>query len=99
MCGIVGYLGREKATDIIISGLEKLEYRGYDSCGICFYDEAARRFVMYKDKGRVAHLKNDFDYHYSNNLGSAIRAGQRMANPIKSTRIRIFLGRPFRGRP
>ncbi|MFH0993286.1 MAG: glutamine--fructose-6-phosphate aminotransferase, partial [bacterium] len=69
MCGIVGYLGREKASDIIISGLEKLEYRGYDSCGICFFDEEAKRFVMYKDKGRVAHLKNDYNYHFSNHLG------------------------------
>jgi len=69
MCGIVGYLGREKASDIIISGLEKLEYRGYDSCGICFYDEDAKRFVMYKDKGRVAHLKNDFDYSRCGTLG------------------------------
>ncbi|MFA5006444.1 MAG: glutamine--fructose-6-phosphate transaminase (isomerizing) [Candidatus Izemoplasmatales bacterium] len=69
MCGIVGYLGRDKASDIIIAGLEKLEYRGYDSCGICFYDEDARRFVMYKDKGRVAHLKLDFNYDMCNGLG------------------------------
>ncbi|MDP3130353.1 MAG: glutamine--fructose-6-phosphate transaminase (isomerizing) [Bacillota bacterium] len=69
MCGIVGYLGREKASDIIIAGLEKLEYRGYDSCGICFYDESANQFIMYKDKGRVAHLKNDFDYSMCSGLG------------------------------
>jgi glucosamine--fructose-6-phosphate aminotransferase (isomerizing) len=68
MCGIVGYLGREKASDVIISGLEKLEYRGYDSCGICFFDETAGTFVMYKDKGRVAHLKGDFDYSRCGNI-------------------------------
>ena len=34
MCGIVGYIGNKKASDIIISGLKGLEYRGYDSAGI-----------------------------------------------------------------
>ena len=34
MCGIVGYIGHQKASDIIIKGLERLEYRGYDSAGI-----------------------------------------------------------------
>ena len=34
MCGIMGYIGDENATDIIISGLEELEYRGYDSAGL-----------------------------------------------------------------
>ena len=34
MCGIVGYIGTQAATDILLAGLEKLEYRGYDSAGI-----------------------------------------------------------------
>lgn len=68
MCGIVGYLGSSKASDIILSGLEKLEYRGYDSCGICFYSENRKDFVTYKDKGRVAHLIGDFDYRDLNHL-------------------------------
>ena len=38
MCGIVGYIGSEKATDVIVSGLKKLEYRGYDSSGIAVVD-------------------------------------------------------------
>lgn len=68
MCGIVGYLGTSKASDVILSGLEKLEYRGYDSCGICFYSEPKKDFVTYKDKGRVAHLIQDFDYRDCNHL-------------------------------
>ena len=34
MCGIVGYIGEKEANDLLISGLEKLEYRGYDSAGV-----------------------------------------------------------------
>jgi glucosamine--fructose-6-phosphate aminotransferase (isomerizing) len=68
MCGIVGYLGSGKASDIILSGLEKLEYRGYDSCGICFFSDPKKDFVTYKDKGRVAHLIDDFDYRDANHL-------------------------------
>lgn len=58
MCGIVGYMGQKNAKDIILEGLTKLEYRGYDSAGLCLYDEASERYTLYKDKGRVAHLKS-----------------------------------------
>lgn len=69
MCGIVGYFGDKKASDVILSGLEKLEYRGYDSCGISFFDSKDNAFITYKDKGRVAHLTTDFDYNRANHLG------------------------------
>ena len=36
MCGIVGYIGKKNAIEVLINGLEKLEYRGYDSAGIAF---------------------------------------------------------------
>ena len=39
MCGIVGYTGSQEATPIILEGLKKLEYRGYDSAGICTIEE------------------------------------------------------------
>jgi glucosamine--fructose-6-phosphate aminotransferase (isomerizing) len=68
MCGIVGYLGDHKASDIILSGLEKLEYRGYDSCGIFFHDLDHDQYITYKDKGRVKHLMDDFDYQFTNHL-------------------------------
>ena len=69
MCGIVGYIGNDKASDIILSGLEKLEYRGYDSCGIFLYDSEDNRYVTYKDKGRINHLINDFSYDFENHIG------------------------------
>lgn len=69
MCGIVGYMGQLKANDVILNGLKKLEYRGYDSCGISLFNNDIDDFVLYKDKGRVKHLKNDFDYDFNNHLG------------------------------
>jgi len=57
MCGIVGYLGTENAREIIIKGLHRLEYRGYDSAGIALSGEANSVLHIFKDKGRVAHLE------------------------------------------
>ncbi len=54
MCGIVGYVGLQDATEIIINGLEKLEYRGYDSAGISLISDQKNQLV--KTKGRVADL-------------------------------------------
>ncbi len=57
MCGIVGYVGSDKqAKDVVLNGLRRLEYRGYDSAGISLYDSRFRIFDTYKDVGRVAHL-------------------------------------------
>ncbi len=69
MCGIVGYLGKLQASEVILRGLEKLEYRGYDSCGLSLLNQDQSEFVLYKDKGRVNHLKNDFDYDFENHFG------------------------------
>ena len=57
MCGIVGYIGHEKALQNVILGLEKLEYRGYDSAGISVLDQENNRFVTIKTTGRVETLK------------------------------------------
>ena len=56
MCGIVGYLGKGNAKEVVLNGLYKLEYRGYDSAGMSVFNEKNQRFDMYKDVGRVAHL-------------------------------------------
>ena len=51
MCGIVGYIGTEQAAPILLDGLSKLEYRGYDSAGIAVYDGSEIKVV--KAKGRL----------------------------------------------
>ncbi len=56
MCGIVGYTGKRDAKKIILNGLYRLEYRGYDSAGMSLFNEETHRYDLYKDKGRVDHL-------------------------------------------
>ncbi len=60
MCGIVGYLGEQQAAPILLNGLSKLEYRGYDSAGICVRDGEADTVVV-KAKGRLKVLSEKTD--------------------------------------
>ena len=59
MCGIVGYIGHQQAQDILMSGLAKLEYRGYDSAGIAVVNDSQIAFK--KKKGRLANLQGILD--------------------------------------
>ena len=69
MCGIVGYLGHREAYPIIIKGLKRLEYRGYDSAGIALYD--GNDIKLSKTKGKVADLEKRLESEISTkgNLG------------------------------
>mgnify|MGYP005869244063 FL=1 len=57
MCGIVGYIGSQNAQDFVIDGLEKLEYRGYDSAGIAV-NTGKSKFDIVKKVGRLKNLEN-----------------------------------------
>jgi len=59
MCGIVGFIGKERAVDRVIKGLERLEYRGYDSAGI-IYSEGDKH-TLSKEKGKIENLKKSID--------------------------------------
>ena len=83
MCGIVGYIGKKNAIEILINGLEKLEYRGYDSAGIAFLTDDIK---ILKNKGKIKNLKNkiNFDEKSTLGIGHTRRATHGEANEINA---------------
>ncbi|AMG32904.1 glutamine--fructose-6-phosphate aminotransferase [Staphylococcus saprophyticus] len=59
MCGIVGYIGQDNAKELLLKGLEKLEYRGYDSAGVAVVNDEGTS--VFKAKGRIAELRKVAD--------------------------------------
>jgi len=69
MCGIVAYIGHREAYPVILKGLKRLEYRGYDSSGVALLNEGLK---VYKKKGKVAELEESLigkDVHSSSGIG------------------------------
>jgi len=70
MCGIVGYIGHREAYPIVLEGLKRLEYRGYDSAGIAIFD--GENLKLSKTKGKVADLQKKLEEEISTNGNLAI---------------------------
>ncbi len=69
MCGIVGYIGPNNASDILLSGLKRLEYRGYDSYGFCFIKDN-KEVNIFKRIGRIDATENEFlEQNFNGNIG------------------------------
>ncbi|OFK81001.1 glutamine--fructose-6-phosphate transaminase (isomerizing) [Peptoniphilus sp. HMSC062D09] len=67
MCGIVGYIGKNNATKLVLEGLKKLEYRGYDSAGLSMIRD--NKLVTFKKKGRIKVLEDSFNQEeFSSNI-------------------------------
>lgn len=70
MCGIVGYIGKRNAVDVLINGLKRLEYRGYDSAGLSILKDS--ELLTYKKAGKVSKLANEIsDSNLKSNIGIA----------------------------
>lgn len=67
MCGIMGYIGKNESLPVIIDGLCKLEYRGYDSAGVAFYKDGKINII--KKKGRLGDLKEAIGYMPPSSIG------------------------------
>ena len=96
MCGIVGYIGHQDSKEVLLKGLEKLEYRGYDSAGIAVMNESGVQ--VFKEKGRIADLRNIVDYDLLANTGIGHtrwathgKPSQSNAHPHKSNSGRFTL--------
>jgi len=70
MCGIVGYIGDKRVVPILIEGLKRLEYRGYDSAGLAVVDQG--RMVIHRSVGKIKELENAL---WGSNLGGTIGLG------------------------
>ena len=68
MCGIIGYVGKNNALNVIIDGLERLEYRGYDSAGIAYLNSDGLLDIK-KEKGKIKNLKETLDFDIKSSLG------------------------------
>ena len=88
MCGIVGYIGSKQAYPILIKGLKRLEYRGYDSAGVGLISHEFKLNV-YKAKGKVSNLE-DTASQKDTSGHTGIADGQLMENLARLMHIPIY---------
>ena len=88
MCGIIGYVGPRACKPLLLQGLERLEYRGYDSAGIALLEDDGLDYV--RAVGNLQNLKRAAGPNGSTRdaRASATRAGRRTARSPRRTRIR-----------
>ncbi len=92
MCGIVGYIGKRQASPILLDGLRRLEYRGYDSAGMALND--GDRLEVLRRAGRIENLRQLVaEANPQSMRASATRAGPRTARPRTRTRTRTATSR------
>lgn len=96
MCGIVGFVGKEDPKEILLKGLEKLEYRGYDSAGIAV--GSSEGVAVYKEKGRIKDLRKIVDVSKQGTVGVGHtrwathgEPNQKNAHPHQSNQGRFTL--------
>ncbi len=83
MCGIVGYIGKNNALPILLDGLRRLEYRGYDSAGVAVFDKG--NIFLKKVSGRVSDLQNEVaGSNFSGNIGIAHTRWATHGKPTKA---------------
>ncbi len=75
MCGIVGYIGKANAASVLISGLKRLEYRGYDSAGLALLDGDGKCIRVAKSSGKVANLSERARMNWSPELFQSFATG------------------------
>lgn len=73
MCGIVGYIGKKSVLSILLNGLTKLEYRGYDSSGVAIFDK--NKINIFKAEGKLQNLKNLLEEKNAHNIFSSVGIG------------------------
>ena len=73
MCGIIAYLGNKPASEVLITGLHRLEYRGYDSAGLTVMDGSELKTI--KALGKVINLRDKLDTEWQDNSAAKATAG------------------------
>ncbi|MDP2930126.1 MAG: glutamine--fructose-6-phosphate transaminase (isomerizing) [bacterium] len=69
MCGLVGYIGKKQALPIVLEGLKRLEYRGYDSVGVLIFDKNNGKIYLKKQPGRIHDFIKIINHNQTGNLG------------------------------